>query len=208
MSFVRFMAAQLRRPSGWFGSLVLGPVMNRVSGRIMETTIALLQIEPQHQVLEIGFGGGCALAMLARRISSGVVSGVDLSPDMVRRAERRFRKEVTAGRMRLQCGDVSRLPYPDQSFDRVLTINTIYFWPDTLQGLGEIRRVLKPGGRAAVGIRSREKMDKHGLAQHGFRLFSADELAVAMREAGFRDVSLDERDQEKFYDQVIALGTR
>jgi ubiquinone/menaquinone biosynthesis C-methylase UbiE len=127
---------------------------------------------------------------------------------MVREAEHRFRKQIAQGRLQVQLGDVSRLPFPAETFDRVLTVNTIYFWPDTSQGLSEILRVLKKDGRAAVSIRSKDKMQKLSFTQHGFRLFWPDELAALMREAGFRDVRIDHRDQDKPYDQAIVLGTR
>jgi ubiquinone/menaquinone biosynthesis C-methylase UbiE len=208
MGFVRFMASQLRQPTGWFGSMVMSPLLNRVNRQINETTLQQLEIRPEDGVLEVGFGGGSALAMVAGRLAGGIASGVDFSPDMVRQAERRFRRDIAEGRVRVQLGDVSRLPYPDASFDRVLTINTVYFWPDTLQGLGEIRRVLKPDGRAAVAIRSKEKMETKSVTRHGFRLFSPDELLDAMRQAGFRGLQLDHRDQHRFYDQVIVVGTR
>ena len=208
MSLQKFIAAQFRKPSGRFGSLVMTRLMNRVNRQIAERTIALLDLDPAHQTLEIGFGGGVALSLVAERLTTGVISGVDFSEDMVRRAERKFQGWIARGRMQLKAGDVSRLPYPEASFDRVYTINTIYFWPDALQGMNEIRRVLRDGGRAAVSIRSKEKMENHRVTQHGFRLFSPNDLADLMRESGFRDVGIDHRDPEHWYDQVIGIGTR
>ncbi len=208
MGMQRFMAAQLRQPSGWFGSHVLSRMMNRINRAIVDRTLDLLELSPESNVLEIGFGGGITLSLLAKRLSRGVVSGVDFSADMVQRAERRFRREIDQGRVRVQLGDISQLPFPDATFDRVFTINTVYFWPDTLQGLGEIRRVLKSGGRAAVSIRSKDKMGKHAVTKYDFRLFSGDELADLMRQAGFLDVRVDHRDQDKWADQVVVLGDR
>jgi arsenite methyltransferase len=208
MGLARSIASQLRRPSGWFKSLVVSRVMNRMNARITDSTIALLEIQPQHTVLEIGFGGGRGMARLARIVRTGKVYGVDFSDDLVRQAERRFRRKIAQGRVAVQRGDVSCLPYSGESFDRVLTINTIYFWPETLQGLREIRRVLKIDGWAAIAIPSKDKMDKHAVTRHGFRLFSPDELHDLMRQAGFHNIRLDHRDQDKIYDQVIALGTR
>jgi ubiquinone/menaquinone biosynthesis C-methylase UbiE len=204
----RFMASQLRMPTGWFGSLVVSRMMNRVNRQIIDATLALLELSPENHVLEIGFGGGSALAGLAKRLPRGLVSGVDPSPDLVRQAERRFRREIAEGRVRVQLGDVSHLPFPDAAFDRVFTINTIFFWPDALQGLGEIRRVLKDGGLAAVSLRSKEKMQKYAVTKYDFQLFSKDEVADLMRQAGFRNVRVDHRDQDKWYDQVIVVGTR
>ncbi|HET7213153.1 MAG TPA: class I SAM-dependent methyltransferase [Terriglobia bacterium] len=205
---VRFIASQLRRPHGWFGSLVLSPVMNRVNGQIVESTLALLQLRPEHQVLEIGFGGGLGLRRLARLLAGGRATGVDISPDVVRDGERSFRREIAAGRLRILGGEVSKLPFSDAEFDRVFTVNTIYFWPDTLQGLGEIRRVLKNGGLAAVGLRSREKMEKHAVSRYNFRLFSAEEVAGLMKQAGFRDIKVQHRDQDRVWDEVIVTGRR
>jgi len=208
MGLPRIQAAQFRKPHGWFGSLVFGRFMNRVNRKITDATIVLLEICPEHQVLEIGFGGGVALGSLAKRVTSGKVAGIDLSPEMVLQAERRFRREIGAGRMQVQLGDVSVIPFPDAAFDRILTVNTIYFWSDALQGMAQIYRVLKQGGRAAVSIRSGEKMANYAVTKYNFRLFSPDDIASLMRQVGFREVRIDHTDRDQWYDQVIVLGTR
>jgi ubiquinone/menaquinone biosynthesis C-methylase UbiE len=208
MGMQRFLAAQLRKPQGWFGSLVMSRVLDRVNGKIVGATLALLDVKPEHDVLEIGFGGGSALRWLAKRASSGVITGVDISPDMVQRAERQFQSEIQSGRVRVQLGDIAHLPFGDSAFDRVFTVNTIYFWPDTKQGLAEIYRVLRPGGIAAISIRTRDKMEKRSVTKHNFSLFSADEVADLMRSTGFRNLSIDHRDQDKAWDQAIILGSR
>ncbi len=204
----RFMAAQLRRPRGWFGTFVMSRFLNRVNGQIIDRTLALLDARAEHCILEVGFGGGSALSRLAKGASSGVITGVDISPEMIRQAERRFRHEIQIGRLRVQLGDITHLPFAAAVFDRVFTINTIYFWPDALQGLGEIYRVLKQDGLAAISIRSKEKMEKHAVTKHDFRLFSADDVAGLMRQAGFREIRVDHRDKDKWYDQVIVVGSR
>ncbi len=204
----RFMASQLRQPHGWFGSLVVARVMNRMNRQIMETTLDLLDLQPEHHVLEIGFGGGFALKQLASRLTQGVVEGVDFSPEIVRRAERNFRQAIARGLVKVQVGDVVCLPFPAAAFDRVFTINTIYFWSDSSKGMAEIYRVLKPGGVAAIGIRSADKMRQHSVTNYNFRLFSGTEVAELMQRGGFHDVRVDHHDQGHWYDQVIVLGSR
>ncbi len=204
----RFMASQLRQPSGWFGALVMSRLLNRGNAKIVDATLALLEIRPEHRALEIGFGGGYALSRLAKEASHGVITGVDLSPEMLRQAERRFRRQIAAGRLRLQLADAADLPFPDATFDRVFTINTIYFWPDPLRALAEMHRVLRPDGLAAVSLRSKNKMEKHAVTKHGFRLFSAEDAATSMGQAGFQDVRADHRDRDKWTDQIVVLGTR
>lgn len=65
MALQQFLASQLRQPTGIFGSLVMSRLMNRVNRRVIDSTIALLGLSPDHQLVEIGFGGGIALSLLA-----------------------------------------------------------------------------------------------------------------------------------------------
>ncbi len=208
MGLRRFIADQLRQPSGWFGSLVLSRGMNRGNRRVTVRAIDLLDLKPGHQVLEIGFGGGVGLACAEQRLSGGVITGIDISPEMVRDAERRFRREIASGRIRVQSANIAHLPFPDGAFDRAFTVNTIYFWPDALEGLREIKRVLKDGGRAAIGLRSREKMEWSGFTRYGYRLFAPQEVVELMQQAGFREVVFEHRYQEKAYDDVVVVGVR
>jgi ubiquinone/menaquinone biosynthesis C-methylase UbiE len=208
MSLKKFMAAQLRQPTGWFGSLFLSRMMNRVNRQIIDSTLELLDFQPQHHVLEIGFGGGSALTRLSQRLTSGLATGVDFSAGVVRQAESRFQREIAAGRVRVLLGDVSQLPFADAAFDRAFTINTIYFWPDTLQGLGEVRRVLKDGGIAIIALRAKETMQKYSITKYGFRLFSAQDMDALLRQAGFRNVRIEQRHQGEFISEILAIGSR
>jgi arsenite methyltransferase len=206
MTLRHFMAAQMRKPSGWFGSVVVRRLLNRMNMAIVESTISRLEIEPHDHVLEIGFGGGAALDLVCKRLTTGVVTGVDFSPEMVQEGERRFRHEIANGRLRVQLGDIAALPFASATFDRAFTINTIYFWPDAMQGFGEIRRVLKPGGLAVIALRSRENMERVSFTQHGFRLFSPPEVPLLMQEAGFTNVKLTHQRQGTRFDEVIVSG--
>jgi ubiquinone/menaquinone biosynthesis C-methylase UbiE len=201
-----FMAGQMRKPSGWFGSVILARLLNRMNMAIVESTLSRIGLDPHHHLLEIGFGGGAALSLVSKRLVAGVVTGVDFSPEMVRAAERRFRHEIANGRLRVQLGDIAALPFASATFDRVFTINTIYFWPDTVRGFGEIRRVLKPGGLAVVALRSRENMERVSFTQHGFRLFSPPEVPQLMQQAGFTNVKLTHEKQGTRFDEVLVSG--
>jgi ubiquinone/menaquinone biosynthesis C-methylase UbiE len=200
------MAAQMRKPSGWFGSVFLPRLLNRMNMALVESTLSRIELEPHHHVLEIGFGGGAALALVSKHLTTGVVTGVDFSSEMVREAERHFRLEIANGRLRVQLGDIAALPFASATFDRVFTINTIYFWPNTLEGLEEIRRVLKPGGLAVIALRSRENMERVSFTQHGFRLFSPPEVPPIMQQAGFTRVKLTHERQGTRFDEVLVSG--
>ncbi|WP_165357385.1 class I SAM-dependent methyltransferase [Sphingosinicella sp. CPCC 101087] len=148
-------------------------------------TLERLDVGGDDDVLEVGFGGGGLLAMLLRA-TSGTVAGVDPAGAMVKRAQRRFRREP---RLRLHRGSVEALPFEDKRFDRACSVNNIYFWPDPPAALRELARVLREGGRLAVCFEPPEELRKWPGHRFGFRLVDEAEVRQLMEEAGFARIS-------------------
>lgn len=188
MSLAQSLARQLRQPSGISGR-AMAYVLNRANRPINRRAVERLDVRPTDSVLEIGFGGGGALAGILER-TEGLIVGIEISDPMIAYVRRRFRREIENGRLELKPGGVSQIPYADRRFDRVLTVQTIYFWPDPTAGLREIHRVLEPGGRLLVATAAKEEMDKRSFTQHGFRKFEDDELNGLLRGAGFTEVTV------------------
>lgn len=107
---------------------------------------------------------------------------------MVTAAEGRYREHVAAGRLVVSTGEVEALPLDDASVDRVLTVNTVYFWPDLARALGEVHRVLAPGGRIVIGIRDGSVMQQ--VSPDVFTLRTPDEITTALGAAGFAEVDV------------------
>jgi ubiquinone/menaquinone biosynthesis C-methylase UbiE len=101
-------------------------------------------------VLDLGCGPGALALRLARRSPDRTVTGVDLSPAMVRMARARAVWEGSAERVRFTEGNAAALPFDDGSFDLVVSTLSLHHWRDRTAALREIRRVLKPGGRAWI----------------------------------------------------------
>lgn len=97
---------------------------------------------PAGQVLEVGVGTG---KNLPYHPPAAEVTAIDLSPRMLERARRRARKLGSA--IRLELADVQGLPFPDASFDTAVATFVFCSVPDPVQGLRDLLRVLKPGGR-------------------------------------------------------------
>jgi len=73
----------------------------------------------------------------------GVVAGVDYLENMVQHARKRNANTIRAGRVEIRHGNVSALLYDDGSFDKVIAVETFYFWPDPVPNLQEVRRVVR-----------------------------------------------------------------
>ncbi len=102
------------------------------------------------EVLEVGPGSGGLAVWIARRMPTVSLTGIDISPSMVARANDRAARAGVAGRVRFEAGDATAMPYPDGSFDVVVSTSSVHHWADAPRGFAEIRRVLRPGGRAIV----------------------------------------------------------
>ncbi|QIN84470.1 methyltransferase domain-containing protein [Rubrobacter tropicus] len=124
---------------------VLEPFYERVAGEVVVADA------PGGKILEVGSGPGrLAVGGLGRRADRLVVIGVDISPGMVERAALRAEEAGLAERVRFVTGDVGALPFPDASFDGVVSTLSLHHWPDAARGLAEIHRVLKPGAEARI----------------------------------------------------------
>lgn len=148
-----------------------------------EAAIERLGVEPGRRVLDVGFGGGVTFPALLERGAN--VAGIDRAGDAVSAVSHAYRDSIDAGRLELRAGEVGDLPFADESFDGVLTVNTIYFWPDLGAGLSEILRVLEPGGRLVVAIRDGASMRR--VSRDIFTIRSPGEVLIAIEEVGFAD---------------------
>jgi ubiquinone/menaquinone biosynthesis C-methylase UbiE len=152
------------RPKGILGRLG-GIIMAHTNQPCATWVIDLLGIQPNDRILEVGFGPGVGIQLLARSVSGGYVAGVDPSEEMVQQAKARNVKAIESGRVDLRHGSVERLPFEDNSFDKTLAINSMQVWPDAVAGLRDIRRVMKPGGRIALGFTPYSGKSKNGLPE-------------------------------------------
>jgi ubiquinone/menaquinone biosynthesis C-methylase UbiE len=165
------------------------PALNRANAALNRAAFDLLALEPGDRVLEVGFGGGDMIARMARVVTSGRIDGLDYSPDVVAFGQSRFRAQVASGKISFVCADVAAMPYPDGSFSKVCTMNTLYFWPEPVAALREIRRVLADCGILVMGFRLGKSLGRHSFARYQNH-YEAEDVRRMMEDAGFRDLKL------------------
>lgn len=190
MPVSKFLAQELRKPTGIFGWLIMGNLLNRGNTRINELVLQSLVLNPDDQVLEIGFGGGYLLEKLIKRVTIGCVTGIDLSPEMVSAARFRFRSALSKGICCLHVGCVESLPFDNNSFTKVCTVNTIYFWSNLSDGFREIARIMSPGGTLAIGFSHADSLKKSGFDQQNFLLYKPEQVQEALRMNGFISIEV------------------
>jgi SAM-dependent methyltransferase len=178
---------QLRHPSG-FGGQVIGHAMAIANRRPNRMAIDALEIVRGDVVLELGFGPGRAVKQLASLIGDGQVLGIDQSATMLALASRHNRRAITSGRVELRHGTFDALPWPTASVDKVLAVNTTYFFGADAVEIQEARRVLRPGGLMALYATDASVMARwrfSGPDTH--RTFDRESLAALLRTGGFDD---------------------
>jgi ubiquinone/menaquinone biosynthesis C-methylase UbiE len=121
-----------------------GDAMARGHWPMVAQILTRMALKPGLRCLDVGCGNGYAVRAMAERVGlDGLAVGVDVSPEMIRRA---LDFPDTPPNARFQPAPADRLPFEDESFDRLLSVEVLYYLPDPLAALKEWSRVLKPGG--------------------------------------------------------------
>ncbi|MEM7067980.1 MAG: methyltransferase domain-containing protein [Pseudomonadota bacterium] len=200
-----FIARQSRKPTGLLGHIVAW-VMARETKPENDRTLELLELHEHDHVLEVGFGHGETLYRAAQKVSRGQLAGVDFSDVMISRASSRNRELLRSGRLDLRQGESHELPFERESFNKVFTVHTIYFWADPAEDLEEIFRVLKPGGRLVISYRSSEdKPVVQDLPDSVYRVPGAEEVETILSRCEFQNVTtITERIGQRLTNWTIA----
>jgi ubiquinone/menaquinone biosynthesis C-methylase UbiE len=169
-----------------------------------ELMLELAALRPGEQVLDVACGTGLVTRQAAAAVgTAGTVVGTDLSGEMVEAASRGTRLRGLA-QMRFERADAEDLPFPDRSFDVALCGLGLMYVPDPILALQEMRRALRPWGRAAVAVWGARQacgwaeifpiIDTRvasDVCPMFFHLGTRDTLARAFAVAGFVDVELE-----------------
>jgi ubiquinone/menaquinone biosynthesis C-methylase UbiE len=198
-SILKQIAQQLKKPEGDTGVQV-GTKMN--SGNQIINTLAIknLEVSQKDHVLEIGMGNGFFVKDILSDASVRYM-GCDYSEIMVEEARKINHEFILAEQADFLLGTADRLPFPDNTFDKILSVNTIYFWNDPEKELSEIRRVLKADGILVLGLRPKSTMQYYPFVQYGFTMFTKEEVSEILIKNGFIINSLvenEEPEQEVF----------
>lgn len=198
---------QYGHPKGLVG-WILGEQMVRQHIPETDWTLELLKLQPEDQVLELGFGAGRAIELAAAQVTKGHITGLDHSQAMLRSASRRNTRAIKAGRVTLLQGDITQLPCAAHAFDKILSIQTFYFWPDPLLTLAGILRALKTGGTVIITLSTGVNGTTEATGLEYFQTLLEEQIAPGMRQIGFTQVSLVRGPNSRQFQTTALIGIK
>jgi SAM-dependent methyltransferase len=165
-----------------------GESMQHEHWPITAPTLELMRLGETDNVIDLGCGGGWLSRILAQRVPEGRVVGMDISDEMVRHARE---KNTDLDNAMFVVGSVDEIPWEAQFFDKMISVESSYYWPEPARGLKETYRVLRDGGSAWVLINYyRDNPYCHqwaALLDVPTHLLSAEEWVQLFLDAGFSE---------------------
>lgn len=179
-----------RKPKGKLGDKLIDK-MNINHEGLARWSLTHLDISESDVILDVGCGGGVNVERFLKIADK--VYGIDYSSLAVERSKKLNQKAIDDSKCEIIECSVSNLPFEDNTFDIVTAFETVYFWPDFVNDLNEIRRVLKDGGtlfiaNEALPIEDDERQ-RELVELLDMNIYSKEELIESMHKAGFLNVS-------------------
>lgn len=181
-----------RKPEGAAGEEMLSR-MNESHYEVTGWALDLWTIQAKDSILDIGCGGGMTLKRMSERAKEGHLTGVDYSPVSVQESKKLNETDIKSGKMEIIEASVEAMPFSDNLFDKIITVESFYFWPDPLENLKEVYRVLKKDGvfHLVADIYGKEGLNEKQLSNiKEYQLFNPtkEEFIELLKKAGFKNV--------------------
>lgn len=133
------------KPQGTAGEEMLDR-MNKSHYAVTGWALEFFEFSGSENVLDIGCGGGETLKRMAEKIDSGHLTGADYSAVSVKMSSEHNDINIACGKMDIVQASVENLPFADCSFDKIITVESFYFWDNPQENLKEVYRVLAENG--------------------------------------------------------------
>lgn len=188
------VAAQLRKPEGEWAQQI-AQFMSKGNALLIKRTIDKLSAEPHEHVLEIGMGNGAFVNYMVGENNTLQYTGYDYSSAMVEQATELNKQLVAKKQVAFVYGSADNMPFEDEAFNKIISVNTVYFWDDIAGITSEIKRVLKKDGVLVLGMRPERLMKTYPMTKYGFTMYSPLEVQQMLEVHGFTVTSIIEEDE-------------
>lgn len=191
-------AGNPRKPQGEAGKIMIER-MNESHAEMTAWALDKLDLKPTDKVLDVGCGGGAALKRLSGRIDGGKLYGIDYSEVSVEASKELNKADIERGKMEIHQGSVSKMPFEDNLFDAIITVESYYFWPDLEEDMREVFRVLKEGGTFMLiaEMYLNDDLDEHHIEmakKFELRNLTVDEFKALFEKVGYKETKIHLKD--------------
>ncbi|MBT2623437.1 class I SAM-dependent methyltransferase [Chryseobacterium sp. ISL-6] len=190
---LKILAQNLANPQGEKG-IEIGEMMNATNISMTSESIRTLLIEDDECILEIGHGNAGHLKTILDKAKNIRYTGIDISETMHNEAKKINKEFEIQADFVLYEG--KKLPFQDKTFDKIFTVNTVYFWEEPVAFLNEIYRVLKSNGTFVLTFGQRDFMEKLPFTQYNFNLYSNEEMEEVVSKSHFKRMKISEKEEE------------
>ncbi len=190
---LKILAQNLANPQGEKG-VEIGEMMNATNIGMTLESIKTLLIEDDEHILEIGHGNAGHLKSILNKAKDLTYTGIDISETMRKEAQNLNEEFKDQADFILYEG--RKLPFEDEVFDKIFTVNTVYFWDNPVEFLNEIYRVLKNTGTFVLTFAQRDFMEKLPFTKFNFKLYNNDEMEELISESRFKRMKISEKEEE------------
>lgn len=196
------IAKNFALPEGFLGKISTKTmnVMNQKQYHFLYQ--AFFRSKPQ-TCLDIGFGNGHVLKQLHSLNPTTQFWGIELSQDMVSYTTKKFTHQSLGDRIQLKQGNINDLPYDNNYFDLIYSINTLYFWDDLEHSYQEVNRVLKSNGLFINLFYSKKWLDRLPTTKKGFSKYTPDEIYARVQGMDFNSVKLVPLKNDLIYALIV-----
>ncbi len=167
-----------------------------------EWTVNLLNVQQDDAILELGCGAGYAIERLVHQTTAKQITGVDSSSTMLRSVKKRNKEAIQSRRVDVLYGDLNKLAFPNDQFDKVFTIHTLYFWENISGTLVDIYNVLKPGGHFVITFCD----GKNDVIWTSVKNLVENELLPSAKKHGFSEITFIEGPLSRQFHTVAVIG--
>ena len=197
-----------RNPKGFWGKMMIRN-MNKNHFEVTGWGLSHCDFKATDVTLDVGCGGGMTVNRISKMVQKAY--GVDYSELAVSKAEKLNKKQIKSGKAEFCQASVSHLPFDDNMFDVVTAVETYYFWPDKLNDLKEVLRVLKTGGRLLMVFemcRVEDNPDKWQEVEELINIKSVTEQEITdiLKEAGYVNIKTDVVAEKSWLSAVAEKG--
>lgn len=187
----KILAQQLANPDGEMGKDV-AKMMNETNISMTKESIKALQLSDNESVLELGHGNAGHLSYLLDFAENIHYTGLEISETMKSEAEKINEKVLSQANFLLYDG--KNIPFEDESFDKIMTVNTIYFWQNPLEFLNEIYRVLKDHGSFVLTFAKKDFMKTLPFTSD-FKLYNYEDIELLISQTNFKRMIKSDKEE-------------